>query len=424
MNAIIALCHFCEAHGPCPILCTHTLRDTKIDELVNNGSGNENACPGCNSIGKTVGLLSQDSESNANFLSTQTTVINDIWPIVKQAAVRSLSCEARGFFRLFSIIVLMKDKMYLLNVQPFLAENLQKISTELQSYSSQIHSAEQAKYSERAQRLNSGHASTQPPRSLIELTGEPNIFAYIHSHFAWILWMGARCLTENINIGLPLLNITTNSKLDPFSVIQLKVKDSNATRKLFNDNDNEHFVRKSQSILGEYFPSACYCALVGIQIVLRGPPSITTECLKCFGKLLPETMHHLICIESDQYLPSSQCRILSVLPHVAVPQPSDKIYRIDFTDDSDEAHIKWPGTLPNKYPDLLTKVLKSVDEKLIPDLVLTKQIRVLVEEWKNKVACLQTISSNADLVKVKKVMGVQPQDQALINYWSSSFLSR
>lgn len=93
MNAIIALCHFCEAHGPCPILCTHTLRDTKIDELVNNNSGNENACPGCNSIGKTVGLLSQDSESNANFLTTQTAVISDIVPLVKQAAVRSLSCE-------------------------------------------------------------------------------------------------------------------------------------------------------------------------------------------------------------------------------------------------------------------------------------------------------------------------------------------
>lgn len=94
MNAIIALCHFCEAHGPCPILCTHTLRDTNIDELVvNDCNGNENDCPGCNSIGKTVALLSQDAESNANFLSTQIAVINDIVPLVKQAAVRSLSCE-------------------------------------------------------------------------------------------------------------------------------------------------------------------------------------------------------------------------------------------------------------------------------------------------------------------------------------------
>lgn len=101
MNAIIVLCHFCEAHGPCPILCTHTLRDTKIDELVNNSNGNENTCPGCNSIGETVGLLSQDSESNANFVSTQTAVISDIVPLVKQAAVRSLSCEVYYCFQRF-----------------------------------------------------------------------------------------------------------------------------------------------------------------------------------------------------------------------------------------------------------------------------------------------------------------------------------
>lgn len=93
MNAIIALCHFCEAHGPCPILCTHTLRDTKIDELLNNSGNNDNTCPGCNSIGQTVGILSQDSESNANFLTTQTAVITEIVPLVKQAATRSLSCE-------------------------------------------------------------------------------------------------------------------------------------------------------------------------------------------------------------------------------------------------------------------------------------------------------------------------------------------
>lgn len=177
--------------------------------------------------------------------------------------------EARGFFRLFSIIVLMKDKMYLLNLQPFLAENLHKISGELRSYSLQIHTAEQVNYSERAQRLNSGYASTQPPRSLIKLTGEKNIFAYIHSHFAWILWMGTRCLTENINIGLPLLG-TTNSQLDPFSVIQLKNKDSHITQKLFSESDNEHsdFIRKCRMILGEHFSAACYCALVGIQVII------------------------------------------------------------------------------------------------------------------------------------------------------------
>lgn len=100
-------------------------------------------------------------------------------------------------------------------------------------------------------------------------------------------------------------------------------------------------------------------------------------------------------------------------------------------------------------PSLLTKVLKSIDEKLLTDLVLLKQIRVLVEEWKkyesmhsnhfihistsfkinfvffffcSKVACLQTISSNQDVAKVKKVLGIQAHDQPLITYWSSNSL--
>lgn len=174
--------------------------------------------------------------------------------------------QSRGFYRQFSIIVLMKDKMYLLNVQPFLAEHLQKISTELKGYSSAIYAAEQAKYSERAQRLNCGHASTRPPRSLIELTAQPNIFAYIHSHFAWILWMGARCLTENINISHPLNNSTTN-KFDPFTLIQLRHRDS-ITKRLSIENDNEHVnvVRKCSQLFGEHFAIACYCVLVGIQV--------------------------------------------------------------------------------------------------------------------------------------------------------------
>lgn len=93
MNAIIALCHFCEAHGPCPIFCTQTLRDLRIDELVCRLDATDNGCPGCISIGNSMGIVSQDVESDANFLSTQTTVLSDIAPLIKQAAVRSLSCE-------------------------------------------------------------------------------------------------------------------------------------------------------------------------------------------------------------------------------------------------------------------------------------------------------------------------------------------
>lgn len=93
MNAIIALCHFCEAHGPCPIFCTQTIRDSKIDDLLFNFEPVNKKCPGCDSVGETVAMVSEDDESNASFLSAQISVISDAALLVKQAAVRSLSCE-------------------------------------------------------------------------------------------------------------------------------------------------------------------------------------------------------------------------------------------------------------------------------------------------------------------------------------------
>lgn len=177
--------------------------------------------------------------------------------------------QARGFFRLFSMIVLMKDKMYLLNIQPFLAEHLQKVSTELQTYSAGVHSAEQAKYSERAQRINSGQASTQPPRSLIELTGRPNIFAYIHSHFAWILWMGVRYLVENIAIGLPSVPPWSDNQNDCYSIIHLNSQSNQRCLDNVQETENCDFFRKCAQALNEHFVAVCYCVVIGVQVKKR-----------------------------------------------------------------------------------------------------------------------------------------------------------
>lgn len=103
MNAIIALCHFCESHGPSANFCTQTLRDTKINELVFNFDLLN--CAACNSIGNSTGMLSKDVESSANFLSSQFCVIPDTINLVKQACVRSLSCEVRNFLLVFKSLI-------------------------------------------------------------------------------------------------------------------------------------------------------------------------------------------------------------------------------------------------------------------------------------------------------------------------------
>lgn len=86
----------------------------------------------------------------------------------------------------------------------------------------------------------------------------------------------------------------------------------------------------------------------------------------------------------------------------------------------------------------MVKLTKAVDEKRFTPLVLNKQTKVLIEEWKkyvllllakalylffhyfpcSKIICLNRAKTSNGQAKLRKVLGVQPQDQPLINYWS------
>ena len=92
MNAVIALCHFCESHGPCSIFCTQTLRDTKLEDLQDELQGFATKCC-CTSLGESNAIYSTDKDSEATFLSTQNPALPEVAHLVKQAAMRSLSSE-------------------------------------------------------------------------------------------------------------------------------------------------------------------------------------------------------------------------------------------------------------------------------------------------------------------------------------------
>ncbi|EDW40418.1 GL25234 [Drosophila persimilis] len=465
MNAVIALCHFCEAHGPCAIFCTQTLRDTKIEDLPleqHQQQQSQKTCSACNySMGRNnSGIYSKDTESGATFVSTRVAVLTEVATMVKQAAVLSLSngidsnkdgefvffgdstrghilshkfrvsdLQARGYFQLYSIIVLMKDKYFLLNTKPFLAEHLKKVSSELQAGANKTKETEERRQSERQRRLSGAPFLMHSSRSLLELTGEENIFAQLHSHFSWLLLAGSRFLTEHVTFGnLPWLphqssgrppaqRLTYNSSTLP--MIQ-KYEES------IDDPDQEEFfsLRHIKNVVRkEEFATVCYCALTGVKIIVRGAPERTFRFMVCLKKLLPEPMHNLMRIDAQhQHSISSEYKIISVSNDIAVPIASASVFRIDFLDkhvNGHEVSVKWPGELPRKLPDLMVKLLKAVEEKIFTELVLNKQTKVLIEEWKNKATCLNHAKSTSVQAKLKKVLGVQPQDQPLINYWST-----
>lgn len=185
---------------------------------------------------------------------------------------------ARGFEKLYSIVIVMKDKMFLLNTQPFLSKNIKDIARQIQESAQKIYEAEQKQFPQRAERLNTGKASNVPPRSLKELTGESNIFAHLHSIFSWILWAGSRYYTEILTLGTPSTPALYKDIEEGYTFIQIDKEEF--LQHNFPSSSNNAFaatssynLRALKSAAASNFNHILYCSLVGIQIVIRGEVS-------------------------------------------------------------------------------------------------------------------------------------------------------
>jgi len=106
MNAAIALCTFCEMHGPKVIFTTQTYRNYDTQNMeklkfygpkeilrqghISLGDG-QDECEGCQSIGN-VKYLSNEHETRTSFLSAQQSLMQDIGNLLKHACVRYNYC--------------------------------------------------------------------------------------------------------------------------------------------------------------------------------------------------------------------------------------------------------------------------------------------------------------------------------------------
>lgn len=102
MNAAIALCSFCEMHGPKIIFTTQTFKnndDQNLDKLKfygpkeiftqNSSSQGEiqQDCGGCHSLGD-LKYLSNEHETRTSFLSAQQSLMIDIDNLLRHACIR------------------------------------------------------------------------------------------------------------------------------------------------------------------------------------------------------------------------------------------------------------------------------------------------------------------------------------------------
>ncbi|KAL1517377.1 hypothetical protein ABEB36_001147 [Hypothenemus hampei] len=376
MDGILALGHFCETHGPCVILCTQRCSEEPkqvaptISSLI---------CEACQSLDVKQALVSRDEK--CCYVTIRTPLQPNLAFLLKQAVVRSLSCEetsnesgllyfgdnerghvlshtfnvqdslARGFQRKYCILMLMQDKIHLLNCWPFLTKHIRKVSAEVQDKAVKVNNVEQQHKSQRAVR----QAQTSlgcPGRSLSQLTGEPAIFAHFHLWFVWLL-------NTELFIEKPFKPPEVPAECLSVSTL----------RRIFKRMSPENF-----RIL-------CYCYLTGIQV-----QSEDNQIESVFRQLLPKKFK----------LPESGEKCLI-----------NKRYE-----------ISWHGMLPQKLPTLVTSIETALADDNLPENALDPHIVSIITHWFN-IACVMSWTSNSSSNKeLFRSLEVQKHDMPLLSYWA------
>lgn len=89
MNAIVGLCHFCEAHGPRPVFCTFT---TDNESHTTEAANTATQCTGCKSLGPKTVLVTRDDHGTI-YCSRESVPNADVTAFLRQAAIRCITCE-------------------------------------------------------------------------------------------------------------------------------------------------------------------------------------------------------------------------------------------------------------------------------------------------------------------------------------------
>uniref|UniRef100_A0A8C5ATX6 Folliculin n=1 Tax=Gadus morhua TaxID=8049 RepID=A0A8C5ATX6_GADMO len=393
MNALVALCHFCELHGPRTLFCTEALHPPSPSpsqhgvrvRIFNPPPSTPISTPfppqGCRSLPAShPGFVSIDDETGIRFLSHQHPRQSQLFSVVRQACVRSLSCEvcpgregpiffgdeqhgfvfshtffikdslARGFQRWYSIVMVAMDRIYLINSWPFLLRHLRLTIQSLQSTALKVFDNEQGVCPQRAVRMNSVFSPAVYPhqrsgsaaRSLTSLTQHPNLWASLHSSFSWLLKACGSRLTEKLLEGAPtedtlVLKERQTEQEEEISCweggegVSSRLQLNRLERELGDfpcdkgqgvEFPGPHFrsLRHLRLVLGApEFRQLVWHVLMGNQVIWRGAdPGLIQSAFTVLKALLPVGCVRLIPY-SAQYEEAYRCNFLGLSPDVTIP---------------------------------------------------------------------------------------------------------
>ncbi|XP_053550982.1 folliculin isoform X2 [Bombina bombina] len=551
MNAIVALCHFCELHGPRTLFCTEALHSPlpqgassgdsmgqgdpaeeeemgiQMSSRIRSHSPAEGAssdsnsprpkksdmCEGCRSLATGhPGYISQDKETSIKYVSHQHPNHPQLFSIVRQACVRSLSCEvcpgregpiffgdeqhgfvfshtffikdslARGFQRWYSIIVIMMDRIYLINSWPFLLAKIRGIIDELQGKALKVFDAEQFGCPQRPLRINTAFTpflhqrNGNAARSLTSLTSDDNLWACLHTSFAWLLKACGCRLTEKLLEGAPtedtLVQMEKQADLEEEcaawecseveegrprpqpNVLERRELSKCPTESSVLSEWNMttrrtavfRSLRHMRQVLGaSAFRMLAWHVLMGNQVIWKGQDKELIEsAFDVLQAMLPVGCVRVI-LYSEQYEDAYRCNFLGlssqaeIPPHVQTSEfavmvdfrtaPRSNLYPVLFVDD--EPLSKYEFEVASGGPVVTDRVGLSILNKIEAALinenlsmdVVDQCLICLKEEWMNKVKVLFKFTKvdsrpKEDTQKLLAILGASEEDNIkLLKFW-------
>ena len=391
-HACFALCHFCDNHGPRIITCTQTgmppnevavsplspskLQDSPLDYAISPksstskqstptsslhsslGSSVDVTCEACRAEGPDDKLGFISSQSNQLFVSRHLPSCKETLVSLRKACSRSYNLEqtgqkegavvfgdpssdyvlsykfylkdahARGFKRLYSIIVLTRTPTYLYQFSACISRQLEVLISTLKEKTDQLFERESLqedthallhmrnRFADPVALSRARSATISQPRSLPTITGDANIFQFIHSSFSSMLKTHLPPNLRSANTSSRLQYLVEKHQLQ--HILLSKIPSSSPALKLSHDSFS-NLRHLSRTIGGHIFDQVLYHLYTGHQIVIRGRSQpMVSSALHHLSYLLPKHCVRM-CEYERKYLPLDKCNLLGLHPKTYVP---------------------------------------------------------------------------------------------------------
>nr|CAB3246481.1 folliculin-like [Phallusia mammillata] len=535
MYTVMSLCHFCEHHGPSimfsceKVLPTETTNgnverpDTTSnpdDEGKSSSPQTSNKikessikktdlCQACRSLPEDKeAFVSNDKETGSTYLSTQHPHNSEMFKRVRQACVRSLSGEvcpgrqgpilfgdeqhgyvisytfyindnlARGQKRMYSIICMMADRVFLIQSWTFLVGCIERVIEYMQNCADYVYKTESKEQPQLPARVHARMTNAITPRNfrqlrgdtsnsraLIQLTGNAELYQYLHTAFTWIMRHCRTRIQEHIIFAPPIdddivraeilaRSKRSNSVISNEDVALAVANEELRTKSLSEASDNEvpyncfRSLRHMRDILQPpLFKAVAWHLLIGNQVIWRGhDQNMVSSALQVLKTIIPVGCVKMV-TDSNVYVNSYESNLLGLRETVALPshvKSSDQYILVDIVRKASASQrlsqlslsaspptafggIEFRMTsgciIPEKMPVMLHKLEVALANDSLSAEVVKHCLICLKQEWMNKTKVLFKFVKidNRDKEDTNKLLQVclscTEEDTRLLKFW-------